>query len=64
MWRGEVLAVLEVELVLAALLGRAGRDVAVLRRVAEDLGAELLVHEDAGLLLAGRPPARAALKPS
>ena len=48
---GEVFAVLEVEFVLAALLGRARRDVAVLRRVAEDVGAELLVHQDAGLRL-------------
>ncbi len=47
----ELLAVLEVELILPALLGRAGRDVAVLRRVAEDVGAELLVHQDAGLRL-------------
>ena len=60
---GEVLAVLEVELVLAALLGRAGRVVAVLRRVVQDLGAELLVHQDAGLVLRD-PPASASLKPS
>src|SRR5437870_5452161 len=46
---GEVGAVLEVELVLAALLGRAGGDVAVLGGVVEDGGAELLVHQDAGL---------------
>ena len=48
---GEVFAVLEVELILAALLGRARSDVAVLGRVAEDLGAELLVHQDAGFML-------------
>jgi hypothetical protein len=47
----ELLAVLEVELVLAALLGRASREIALLGRVAQDRGAELLVHEDAGLLL-------------
>ena len=45
----EVFAVLEVELFLAALLGGAGGRVAVLGGVGEDGGAELLVHEDAGL---------------
>ncbi len=48
---GEVLAVLEIELVLPALLGGTGRGVAVFRGVAEDGGAELLVHQDAGLFL-------------
>src|SRR5262249_1190931 len=48
---GEVLAVLEIELVLAALLGRAGRDVAAAVGVAEDGGAELLIDQDARLLL-------------
>ena len=48
---GEILAVLEVELVLAALLGGAGRGVAVLGGVGENGGAELLVHQDAGLFL-------------
>jgi hypothetical protein len=48
---GEVFAVLEVEFILAALLGRARRDVAVLGRVAEDVGAKLLVHQYAGFVL-------------
>src|SRR5439155_10352743 len=47
----EVLAVLEVELLLPALLGGTGERVAVGRRVAEDGSTELLVHEDAGLVL-------------
>src|SRR5207245_7043334 len=48
---GEVIAVLEVELRLAALLGRARCGVPLRRRIAKDGGAELLVHEDAGFLL-------------
>src|SRR6266403_342779 len=48
---GEIFAVLEVELRLAALLGRARRGVSLCRRGAKDGGAELLVHEDAGFLL-------------
>src|SRR5262249_30146814 len=48
---GEVLPVLEVEFVLAALLGRAGGGVAVRRRVVKNGGTELLVDEDPRLLL-------------
>jgi hypothetical protein len=59
----EVVAVLEVELVLPALLGGAGRDIAMLGRVAEDRGTELLVHEDAGPRLRDTT-LRAAWKPS
>src|SRR5262245_26537385 len=47
---GEVIAVFEVELRLAALLGGAGDGVPARRRIATDGGAELLVDEDAGLL--------------
>ena len=43
----EVVAVLEVELVLTALLRRGGGEEATRPRVAEDRGAELLVDEDA-----------------
>jgi hypothetical protein len=47
----EILAVLEVELVLAALL-RAGRgDETALARILENCGAELLVDEDPGAVL-------------
>ena len=60
---GEVFAVLEIELVLAALLGGARRDIAVLCGVAQDGGAELLVDQDAGFLL-GNARAQASLKPS
>jgi hypothetical protein len=49
--RGEVLAILEVERVLSALLRRAGGDDALGGRIAQDGGAELLVHQDAGLFL-------------
>src|SRR6266446_6007595 len=48
---GEIIAVLEVELRLAALLRRARCGVPLRRRIAKDGGAELLVHEDAGFLL-------------
>src|SRR5262249_3687570 len=44
-------AVFEIEFILAALLGRAGGGVAVLDGVAENGRAELLVHEDARLVL-------------
>src|SRR6185369_6015016 len=47
----EILAILEVELLLSALLRRAGGDDALGSGIAEDGGAELLVHQDAGLLL-------------
>ena len=47
----EILAILEVELVLAALLGRTGGDDTLGRRIAQDRGAELLVDQDAGLVL-------------
>src|SRR5262249_23026027 len=43
-----VLAVVEVELLLAALLGWAGDHIALLRCVAQDGSAELFVHQDAG----------------
>jgi len=46
----EVLAVLEVELVLTALLGGAGEHVALGRRIAEDGCAEPLIHEDGSLV--------------
>src|SRR5258708_40148764 len=46
---GEVLAILELELVLPALLGGTGERVALGRRIAEDGLTEPLVHEDAGL---------------
>src|SRR6185369_4179422 len=44
----EILAILEVELLLSALLRRAGGDDALGSGIAEDGGAELLVHQDAG----------------
>jgi hypothetical protein len=47
----EVVAVLEVELRLAALLSRARRRVPLRRRVAQDCGSELLVHQDPGPVL-------------
>jgi hypothetical protein len=46
----EILAVLEVELVLSAFLGRTGGDDALGLRIAQDRGAELLVDQDAGLV--------------
>src|SRR5262245_43849751 len=49
--RGEVLAVLEVELVLPALLGGACGGVAARPRITKDGRAELLVHQDRGLVL-------------
>ena len=53
---GEVLAVFEIELVLAALLGGARGGITVRGGIAQNGGAELFVHQDAGLLLghAGR----------
>jgi len=63
MWCAKILAIFEVELVLPALLRRAGGDDALGGRVAQDGGAELLVHQDAGLS-AGAPPATAERKPS
>src|SRR6266849_2450843 len=47
----EVLAVLEVELVLPALLGGTSEHVALRRRIAKDGSTELLIHEDARLVL-------------
>jgi hypothetical protein len=44
----EVVAVLEVELVLAGLLDRHREAEAMLARLLRDVAAELLVHEDAG----------------
>jgi hypothetical protein len=52
---GEVLTVLEVELVLAALLGGAGDRVAVRGRVPGDGASKLLVQQDARLLLRHAP---------
>src|SRR4029450_323551 len=48
---GKVLAVLEVEFVLTALLSGASNGVAVLLCLTKDGGAELLVDQDASLLL-------------
>src|SRR5262249_7727620 len=48
---GEVLAVLEIELLLPALFGRAGGYVAPRRRVAKDGSTELLIDQDAGFPL-------------
>ena len=59
----EVVAVLEVELVLAALLGRAGGDQPAGARVAQDRRAELLVDEDAGGSSFGTPLAQRRLQP-
>ena len=47
---GKVFTVLEIELLLAALLGRAGSCIGVFRRMAKNRSAKLLVNEDAGLL--------------
>jgi hypothetical protein len=47
----ETLAIFEIELVLSALLRRAGGDDTLGGRIAQDRGAELLVHQDAGLFL-------------
>jgi hypothetical protein len=51
---GEVLPVLEVELLLPALLGRTRGRVTLRRGVAKYRRTELLVHQDASLLL-GHP---------
>ena len=48
---GEVRAVLEIELVLAALLRRASGDKSLLAGVAENGRAELLIDQDAGTFL-------------
>src|SRR5262249_62331911 len=48
---GEIVAVLEVELILTSLLGGACDGVSVSCRVAEDGGAELLVYQDPCLFL-------------
>jgi hypothetical protein len=48
---GEVFAVLEVELLLAALLGGTRRDIALGRGVAKNGRSEPLVDQDAGLVL-------------
>jgi hypothetical protein len=47
---GEVVAVLEVELLLPTLLDGAGGGVTAARGVAQDGGAELLVDQDAAVL--------------
>jgi hypothetical protein len=47
---GIAVAVFELELLLAALLGGGAGDQAVRARVAQDRGAVLLVNEDAGRL--------------
>mgnify|MGYP003694178497 CR=1 FL=1 len=61
--RGEVVAVLEIELRLPALLGGTRGHVPFGRGIAQDGGAELLVDEDAGPLLpnTGRDGAREAV---
>ena len=59
----EILAIFEVELVLPALLRRAGGDDTLGRRIAQDGGAELLVDQDAGLLL-GHAAGERRRKPS
>ena len=51
MCRGKIFAVLELELLLAALLRRAGGDETLRSRVAKDRRAKLLVHQDARPLL-------------
>ena len=48
---GEILAVFEVELLLPALFGGAGCRITLRRGIAQDGGAELLVHQNAGFLL-------------
>ena len=48
---GEILAIFEVELVLAALFRRAGGGDIVGSCIAQNGGAKLLVHQDAGLFL-------------
>ena len=48
---GKLFTVFEVKLLLAALLGRAGTRVGVRRGIAKNGSSELLVDEDAGLLL-------------
>src|SRR6266852_5509623 len=48
---GEILAVLKIELFLSAFFGRARGCIAVHPRVMKDGCSELLVHQDAGLLL-------------
>src|SRR5207302_1251852 len=61
---GEILTILKVELLLAALLRRTGGGGALGGRVAQDRGAELLVDEDAGLgggRAAGQRPPGAAI---
>ena len=50
MCAGEIFAVFEIEFVLSALFCRAGRGVALRGGIAENRGAELLVHQDSGLL--------------
>src|SRR5262249_51222944 len=52
----EILAIFELEFFLAALLCRAGSDDALGLGIAQDSGAELLIDQDAGLVLgdAGR----------
>jgi hypothetical protein len=44
----EILAIFEVELVLSALFRRTGGDDIPGRRIAQDGGAELFVHQNAG----------------
>src|SRR5439155_10907211 len=47
----KLVAVLEIELLLPALLDRGGGEIPLARGVAQDRGAELLVDEDTGTLL-------------
>ena len=51
MWCANVVAVLEVELVLPALFGGDARDIAAGRCVAEDGGSERFVDEDTGAIV-------------
>ena len=47
----EILAIFEIELLLPALFRRAGGDDILGGRLLKDRGAELFVHQDAGLFL-------------
>lgn len=48
---GKILVVLEIKFILPAFLSRTRSRVSLCRRVDQDGRAELLVHQDAGLLL-------------
>jgi hypothetical protein len=59
----KVLAIFEIELVLATLLGGGSGDVPALRGIPQNGGAELLIDEMPARSFA-TPPATAAFKPS